>query len=49
MKEWKRALLNDDTANVVVAIAGSKRKAVRPLYTLSVLEAHRILACRLNR
>jgi ATP-dependent DNA helicase 2 subunit 1 len=29
MKEWKLALLNDDTANVVVPITGSKRKAVR--------------------
>ncbi|KAF5359498.1 hypothetical protein D9756_002900 [Leucocoprinus leucothites] len=27
MKEWKLALLNDDTANVVVPITGSKRKA----------------------
>ncbi|KXN91753.1 ATP-dependent DNA helicase II subunit 1 [Leucoagaricus sp. SymC.cos] len=27
MKEWKLALFNDDTANVVVAITGTKRKA----------------------
>lgn len=29
MKEWKLALLNDKTANIGVATAGSKRKAVR--------------------
>ncbi|KAJ3572879.1 hypothetical protein NP233_g2790 [Leucocoprinus birnbaumii] len=27
MKEWKLGLLNDDTANIVVAMTGSKRKA----------------------
>lgn len=31
MKEWKLALLNDKTANIGVATAGSKRKAVRVL------------------
>lgn len=29
MKEWKLALINDDTANVVIPTIGSKRKAVR--------------------
>ena len=28
MKEWKTALLKDNTANLVVATTGSKRKAV---------------------
>lgn len=28
MKEWKTALLNDNSANLVVATTGSKRKAV---------------------
>jgi ATP-dependent DNA helicase 2 subunit 1 len=29
MKEWKRALVNDESANAVVVTTGSKRKAVR--------------------
>jgi hypothetical protein len=28
MKEWKAALLNDNSTNLVVATTGSKRKAV---------------------
>lgn len=32
MKEWKLALANDDSANIVVATTGSKRKAVGILY-----------------
>jgi hypothetical protein len=29
MKEWKKALVNDESANAVVVTTGSKRKAVR--------------------
>lgn len=28
MKKWKLALINDDSANVVIPTLGSKRKAV---------------------
>jgi hypothetical protein len=28
MKEWKIALVNDESANVIVVTTGSKRKAV---------------------
>jgi ATP-dependent DNA helicase 2 subunit 1 len=41
MKEWKRALLTDESANVVPVTTGSKRKAVRAPVSMVRLSADR--------
>lgn len=43
MKEWKRGLLTDESANIVPVTTGSKRKAVRPPVSVTRLSADQIM------
>lgn len=42
MKEWKRALVNDESANAVVVTTGTKRKAVRASFDVRLCAEHAV-------